>query len=105
MKFRDIPDEKFEEMETELQSRNIERNWEFPRDGLLVALEYVCGQDKIPSHSMVTRWWNDTVDRPIREKSDAWKAWTNVICCRREVKRQVYVAKMEVEKENLAYVQ
>ena len=57
-----------------------------------------------------TWWWNDTVDRAIKAKRQAWKEWRKwgsrekYQVAKREAKHQVYVARREAESKKFANV-
>ena len=94
----------------EIETYNIEENWEFLRDNLLRATEQIYGWCQIPAKRKVTWWWNDTVDRAIKAKRQAWKDWKkgsskeNYQVARREARRQVYLARGAAERRKFANV-
>lgn len=45
------------------------------KDSLLRALDNVCGWTKGPAKLHSARWWNDDVDKAIKEKRRLWKEW------------------------------
>ena len=55
-------------MGVECEGMEVENLWETMRDRLLTASEKICGWTKGPARHTVKWWWDDEVDRAIREK-------------------------------------
>ncbi len=100
----------YDDKEGEIETYDIERNWEFLRDNLLQATDQICGWCKGPARRKVTWWWNSSVDSAIKAKRQAWKEWKKggskelYQVARREARRQVYLARGEAESKRFANV-
>ena len=59
-------------MGVECEGMEVENLWETVRERLLTASDKICGWTKSPARHTVKWWWDDEVDRAIREKRKCW---------------------------------
>ncbi len=85
---------------------DVEGAWDTIKQGLLNATDEVCGWTRGGSvRHEETWWWNETVDKIIKEKRKAWKDWQKggskeaYLKVKRKAKTAVYTAKRDAQTE------
>ena len=84
----------------------VDDQWSTLKCCLLEATDSVCGWTTGRVRRRVTWWWNDEVDRAVKEKRKLWKDWKvggskeRYLEAKRVAKSKVYAAKKEAEVRN-----
>ena len=62
------------------ETDGVEGNWCKLKKILLDSTEKVCGRTKGPAQRKSTWWWDEKVEKVIKEKRRLWKEWKNSSC-------------------------
>lgn len=101
--FRD----RFQENDREASVDNL---WKLLKVDLLASSDATCGWTRGRPRHRVTWWWNDNVERAVKEKRRRWKSWKaggskeEYLEAKRAAKRAVYDAKKAAEEERFGQV-
>ncbi|MCU7898061.1 MAG: hypothetical protein KZQ61_05230, partial [Candidatus Thiodiazotropha sp. (ex Lucinoma aequizonata)] len=86
------------------QTSTVDERWTSLKDNLLQATEQVCGVSSKHPWRKQTWWWNDLVEKAVREKRRCYKAWkaggsrAEYNAAKRTSNRAVHHARSEAEK-------
>ena len=82
---------------------DLDKCWDVFKQGMTGAADRVCGWTKGPPRHEATWWWNDEVDRAIKEKRRLFGIWRsggskeNYLAAKRRARKEVYKAKRREE--------
>ena len=89
-------------------SDDVNGAWNNIKSCLLNSCDTACGWTSGQSRHKETWWWNNVVDKAVKEKRRLWKAWQNgeskerYLAAKREAKSVVYAAKKSAQEQKFS---